>query len=123
MPRTGRKGPSMAGPWEQIQVFSGNSNPGLVEEICDYLSIPVGRAEVFKFSNDNTFVRIGNSVRQDDVFVVQSFTTPVNDSIMELLIMIDTLKRSSAGRDRKSTRLNSSHVKNSYAVFCLKKKK
>ncbi|HLU36769.1 MAG TPA: ribose-phosphate pyrophosphokinase [Thermomicrobiales bacterium] len=88
----------MAGPWEQIQVFSGNSNPGLVEEICDYLSIPVGRAEVFKFSNDNTFVRIGNSVRQDDVFVVQSFTTPVNDSIMELLIMIDTLKRSSAGR-------------------------
>src|SRR5690606_10448735 len=98
MPRTGRKGPSMAGPWEQIQVFSGNSNPGLVEEICDYLSIPVGRAEVFKFSNDNTFVRIGNSVRQDDVFVVQSFTTPVNDSIMELLIMIDTLKRSSAGR-------------------------
>jgi ribose-phosphate pyrophosphokinase len=88
----------MAGPWEQIQVFSGNSNPRLVEEICEYLSIPVGRAEVFKFSNDNTFVRIGNSVRQDDVFVVQSFTTPVNDSIMELLIMIDTLKRSSAGR-------------------------
>lgn len=88
----------MAGPWDQIQVFSGNSNPQLVQEICDYLSIPVGRAEVFKFSNDNTFVRIGNSVRQDDVFVVQSFTTPVNDSIMELLIMIDTLKRSSAGR-------------------------
>jgi ribose-phosphate pyrophosphokinase len=88
----------MAGPWEQIQVFSGNSNPDLVDEICSYLSIPVGRAEVFKFSNDNTFVRIGNSVRQDDVFVVQSFSTPVNDSIMELLIMIDTLKRSSAGR-------------------------
>lgn len=88
----------MAGPWEQIQIFSGNSNPRLVEDICAYLSIPVGRAEVFKFSNDNTFVRIGNSVRQDDVFVVQSFTTPVNDSIMELLIMVDTLKRASAGR-------------------------
>ncbi|MCA9833968.1 MAG: ribose-phosphate pyrophosphokinase [Thermomicrobiales bacterium] len=88
----------MAGPWEQIQVFSGNSNPRLVEDICAYLNIPVGKAEVFKFSNDNTFVRIGNSVRQDDVFVVQSFTTPVNDSIMELLIMIDTLKRASAGR-------------------------
>ncbi len=88
----------MAGPWEQIQVFGGNSNPHLVEEICNYLSIPVGRAEVFKFSNDNTFVRIGNSVRQDDIFVVQSFSTPVNDSIMELLIMIDTFKRSSAGR-------------------------
>ncbi|MCO5219622.1 MAG: ribose-phosphate pyrophosphokinase [Thermomicrobiales bacterium] len=88
----------MAGPWEQIQVFSGNSNPRLVEDICAYLNIPVGKAEVFKFSNDNTFVRIGNSVRQDDVFVVQSFSTPVNDSIMELLIMIDTLKRASAGR-------------------------
>lgn len=88
----------MAGPWEQIQVFSGNSNHPLAEEICNYLSIPLGKAEVFKFANDNTFVRIGNSVRQDDVFVVQSFTLPVNDSIMELLIMIDTLKRSSAGR-------------------------
>lgn len=88
----------MASPWEQIQVFSGNSNQRLVEDICEYLNIPIGKAEVFKFSNDNTFVRIGNSVRQDDVFVVQSFTTPVNDSIMELLIMIDTLKRASAGR-------------------------
>ena len=88
----------MAGPWEQIQVFGGNSNHALVHDICEYLNIPVGKAEVFKFSNDNTFVRIGASVRQDDVFVVQSFTTPVNDSIMEMLIMIDTLKRASAGR-------------------------
>ena len=88
----------MAGPWEQIQVFGGNSNMRLVDDICSYLNIPIGKAEVFKFSNDNTFVRIGASVRQDDVFVVQSFTTPVNDSIMELLIMIDTLKRASAGR-------------------------
>lgn len=88
----------MAGPWEQIAVFGGNSNPRLVDEICEYLDISRGRADVFKFSNDNTFVRIGNSVRQDDVFVVQSFSTPVNDSIMELLIMIDTLKRASAGR-------------------------
>ena len=88
----------MAGLYDQLTIFGGNSNPNLVDEICTYLSIPVGRAEVFKFSNDNTFVRIGNSVRQDDVFVVQSFSTPVNDSIMELLIMIDALKRSSAGR-------------------------
>lgn len=88
----------MAGPWDQISVFSGNSNPNLVDEICEYLNIPRGRAEVFKFSNDNTFVRIGSSVRHDDVFVVQSFATPVNDSIMEFLIMIDTLKRASAGR-------------------------
>jgi len=88
----------MAGPWDQISVFSGNSNPALVDDICDYLGIHRGKAEVFKFSNDNTFVRIQSSVRQDDVFVVQSFTTPVNDAIMEMLIMIDTLKRASAGR-------------------------
>lgn len=86
------------GPYNDIAIFSGNSNPVLVDEICGYIGLPRGRAEVFKFSNDNTFVRIGESVRQNDVFVVQSFTTPVNDSIMELLIMIDTLTRASAGR-------------------------
>jgi ribose-phosphate pyrophosphokinase len=88
----------MSGRYDEITILGGNSNPQLVEEICKYVGLPVGRAEVFKFSNDNTFVRIGESVRQNDVYVVQSFTTPVNDSIMELLIMIDTLKRASAGR-------------------------
>lgn len=88
----------MAGSWDQIAVFTGNSNPGLAKDICDFMGIPLGRAEVFKFSNDNTFVRIHSSVRQDDVFVIQSFTAPVNDAIMEMLIMIDTLKRASAGR-------------------------
>ncbi len=84
--------------FDQLTVFGGNANPALTTEICDYIGIPPGRAEVFKFSNDNTFVRIGESVRQNDVFVVQSIAYPVNDSVMELLIMIDTLKRSSAGR-------------------------
>jgi ribose-phosphate pyrophosphokinase len=88
----------MPGRYDEITIFGGNSNQPLVNEICEYIGLPVGRAEVFKFSNDNTFVRIGESVRQNDVFVIQSFTTPVNDSIMELLIMIDTLKRASAGR-------------------------
>ncbi|MEJ7838941.1 MAG: ribose-phosphate pyrophosphokinase [Thermomicrobiales bacterium] len=88
----------MSGRYDEITIFGGNSNQPLVEEICEYIGLPVGRAEVFKFSNDNTFVRIGESVRQNDVFVIQSFTTPVNDSIMEMLIMIDTLKRASAGR-------------------------
>jgi ribose-phosphate pyrophosphokinase len=86
------------GSFDEIAIFGGNSNPWLVDEICEYIGITRGRAEVFKFSNDNTFVRIGESVRQKDVFVVQSFTTPVNDAIMELLIMIDTLTRASAGR-------------------------
>lgn len=88
----------MARMFDQLTVFGGNSNSALTDAICRYIGLPCGRAEVFKFSNDNTFVRIGESVRENDVFVVQSFSTPVNDSIMEMLIMIDTLKRASAGR-------------------------
>lgn len=88
----------MSGSYDEITIFSGNSNPHLAGQICDYIGLRPGRADVFKFSNDNTFVRIGESVREHDVFVVQSFSTPVNDSIMEMLIMIDTLKRASAGR-------------------------
>jgi ribose-phosphate pyrophosphokinase len=79
-------------------IFGGNSNPELTREISDYVGIPPGRAEVFKFTNENIFVRIGESVRENDVFVVQSLSSPVSDSILELLIMIDTLRRASAGR-------------------------
>jgi ribose-phosphate pyrophosphokinase len=88
----------MARLYDQLTILGGNSNPQLTTDICEYLGLPQGRAEVFKFSNDNTFVRIGESVRDHDVFVVQSFAWPINDSIMELLIMIDTLQRASAGR-------------------------
>jgi ribose-phosphate pyrophosphokinase len=88
----------VAGHYDQLSVFAGNSNRELAQEICAYIGIPLGRAEVFKFSNDNTFVRINESVRENDVFVVQSFSDPINDSIMEMLIMIDTIKRASAGR-------------------------
>jgi ribose-phosphate pyrophosphokinase len=88
----------MARFYDQLTIFGGNSNSELTDAVCAYLSLPRGRAEVFKFSNDNTFVRIGESVRDNDVFVIQSFADPVNDSIMELLIMMDTLRRASAGR-------------------------
>jgi ribose-phosphate pyrophosphokinase len=88
----------MSGLYDELTIFGGNSNPELTRGICDYLDIPPGRIEVFKFSNENIFVRIGESVRENDVFVIQSFSSPVNESIMELLIMIDTLKRASAGR-------------------------
>ena len=88
----------MSGFYDQLTIFSGNANPALTDEICRLIGIPVGRAEVVKFSNDNTFVRIGESVRQNDVFVIQPFANPINDAIMELLIMVDTLKRASAGR-------------------------
>jgi ribose-phosphate pyrophosphokinase len=81
-----------------LSVFSGNTHPELAARICGYLGVPVGTAEVRKFANDNTFVKINENVRGRDVFVVQPTCRPVNDGIMELLIMIDALKRASAGR-------------------------
>ncbi len=79
-------------------IFAGNSHPQLVRDICDYLGQDIGQVEVFKFSNDNTFVKILENVRQKDVFILQSTVEPVNDHIMEMLIMIDAAKRASAGR-------------------------
>jgi ribose-phosphate pyrophosphokinase len=81
-----------------MSVFTGNANQGFAAAICDHLRIPLGRAEVFEFSNENVFVRILDCVREQDVFVVQSFTSPVSRSILELLIMIDALRRASAAR-------------------------
>ena len=81
-----------------LKVFSGNAHPTLTGDICEYLEIPLARAEVFKFKNDNTFVRLLENVRQEDVFIVQPTAAPVNDSIMELLIMIDAAKRASAAQ-------------------------
>jgi ribose-phosphate pyrophosphokinase len=83
---------------EDLTIFSGNANRPLAAEICRHLRIPLGDADVFQFSNENIFVKINENVRGHDVFVVQPFSTPVNRSIMELLIMIDALKRSSAAR-------------------------
>jgi len=83
---------------EGLSVFSGNANRQLAIAICKHLHIPLGNADVFQFSNENIFVKINENVRERDVFVIQSFSTPVNRSIMELLIMIDALKRASASR-------------------------
>ena len=83
---------------DELCVLSGNAHPGLAKDICDYLQIPIGKSEAFKFPNDNTFVRILENVRERDVFVVQPICSPVNDNLMELLIMIDAAKRASAGR-------------------------
>jgi ribose-phosphate pyrophosphokinase len=66
--------------------------------VCEYLDIPLGQAEVFKFANDNSFVQIRENIRQRDVFIIQPTCYPVNDNLMELLIMIDAFKRASAGR-------------------------
>ena len=85
-------------PFNELRVFTGNAHPELAKDVCKYLDIPLGEAEVIKFSNDNTFVRIHENIRQRDVFIVQPTCTPVNDHLMELLIMIDAAKRASAGR-------------------------
>lgn len=84
--------------FEELKVFTGNASRQLATDVCAYLGMPLSKAEVFKFSNDNTFVRIMENIRQRDVFLVQSFCAPVNDHVMELLIMIDACKRASAGR-------------------------
>ena len=83
---------------KDLKIFSGSSNRALAEAICRDISIPLGNAEVGAFSDGENFVSIYETVRGSDVFVVQSTSSPVNDNLMEMLIMIDALKRASAGR-------------------------
>ncbi|MGD8609150.1 MAG: ribose-phosphate pyrophosphokinase [Myxococcales bacterium] len=78
-------------------VFSGNSNPALAERIAKYLELPLGRARVSRFSDGEVFAEIKENVRGVDVYVIQSTCAPVNDNLMELLVIIDALKRASAG--------------------------
>jgi ribose-phosphate pyrophosphokinase len=85
-------------PRDELKVFSGNAHPQLARDVCDYLGMEVGVSEAFKFANDNTFVRIGENIRERDVFIVQPTSAPTNDNLMELLIMIDACRRASAGR-------------------------
>jgi ribose-phosphate pyrophosphokinase len=82
----------------ELKIFSGNANPALAHEICAYLGTKLGEATVASFSDGEIRVKIEENVRGGDVFVVQSSCQPVNDSLMELLIIIDALKRSSANR-------------------------
>ncbi len=79
-------------------IFTGNANPVLAQEICDYLSMPLGRASVQTFSDGEVYVEIGENVRGADVYVIQPTCPPVNDNMMELLIMADALRRASARR-------------------------
>jgi len=83
---------------DELKVFTGNTHPTLAQSVAEYLGIPLGRCEVSEFSNENTFVRILDNVRQRDVFVIQPICSPVNKSLVELLIMLDAFKRASAER-------------------------
>ena len=84
--------------FEDMTIFTGNANPELAEAIAMRLRVGLGNIQVFEFSNENIFVKIDESVRENDVFIIQPFSTPVHRSIMELLIIIDAAKRASAGR-------------------------
>lgn len=81
-----------------IKLFSGTGCEELAEEISAYLDVPLSGRDIIEFANENLFVRLHESVRGQDVFVIQTTSSPVNRNIMELLIMLDTLKRASAGR-------------------------
>jgi len=83
---------------DDFTVFSGNSNPNLTNRICEYLKQPIGEAKVTTFSDGEVQIEITENVRSKDIFVVQSTCWPVNDNLVELLLMIDAFKRSSASR-------------------------
>ncbi len=79
-------------------IFSGNSNPELTKKICNYLNVPMGEAKVKTFSDGEIQIEINENVRSKDVFIIQSTCSPVNDTLVELLLLLDALKRSSANR-------------------------
>ncbi len=81
---------------QPMKVFCGSSNPELARKICDTLDVPLGKSRIVRFSDGELYVEIGENVRGSDVFVIQSTCSPANENIMELLIMIDALKRASA---------------------------
>ena len=79
-----------------IQVFTGNAHPKLAQEVCKYIEMPLGRAKVSRFSDGEVFVEIQENVRGVDTYVLQPTCAPVNDNLVEMLVMIDALKRASA---------------------------
>ena len=81
---------------DDFVIFSGNSNPELAQKICDYLNVPLGGEKVKRFSDGEIQIEIDENVRSRDIFVIQSTCCPVNENLVELLLMIDALKRASA---------------------------
>jgi len=82
----------------ELKIFGGRSHPALVQEICDVLNLETGRIAAYNFSDGETFCQIEENVRGSDVFIVQPTSAPVNENLMELLILLDSFKRSSASR-------------------------
>ena len=84
--------------YDQIKIFGGRAHPALTREICEYLEIPQGNSSAYNFADGETFCQIDENVRGSDVFIVQPTCKPVNENLMELLILLDAFKRSSASR-------------------------
>jgi len=84
--------------FERMRIFTGNANPKLAEAVCKHLNISLGRAVVGRFSDGEVMVELLENVRGRDVFILQSTCAPTNDSLMEVMVMIDALKRASAAR-------------------------
>jgi ribose-phosphate pyrophosphokinase len=82
----------------ELKIFSGRAHPALAQEICDALGMPLGELTLYNFSDGETYCQIDENVRGADVFVIQPTSSPVNDHVMELLIMLDAFRRSSASR-------------------------
>jgi ribose-phosphate pyrophosphokinase len=83
---------------DDLVIFSGNSNPILSQKICEYINVPLGGEKVKRFSDGEIQIEIDENVRSKDVFVIQSICSPVNENLVELLLMLDALKRASANR-------------------------
>jgi len=81
-----------------LRIFSGISNPDLSKEICDFLGVSLGKVKLSKFSDGENLVQVEENVRGMDIFIIQSTSSPVNDHLIELLLMVDTMKRASAYR-------------------------
>jgi ribose-phosphate pyrophosphokinase len=93
-----KTGVEIKGGYGQIQLFAGSASGELAQEISDYLSVPLSNYDLIQFANDNLFPRLRGSVRGQDVYLIQTLCPPVHRNIWELLLMIDCLKRDSAGR-------------------------
>ncbi|HEY7111652.1 MAG TPA: ribose-phosphate pyrophosphokinase-like domain-containing protein, partial [Thermoanaerobaculia bacterium] len=81
-----------------LKIFSGRAHPALAQEICTYLGIPLGELTLYNFSDGEDYAQIDENVRGADVFLIQPTCSPVNDHVMELLILLDAFRRSSASR-------------------------
>jgi len=84
--------------FERMRVFTGNANPGLADAVCRHLNISLGRCVVGRFSDGEVMIELLENVRGRDIFILQSTCAPTNDNLMEILVLTDALKRSSAAR-------------------------